>query len=507
MAEALRVLVVADTDEEMEALLRWLRAAGYAPMATRVDTPGSMRAALQGQTWDLILSRDAVPHFDCAAARGLVQELGLDLPCIVVDDPVSAGAREPAPGIPLEQLGPAVQREVREAQARRSPPAADQPPLEGADQSRRIVELAAEGIWVLDREGKTTYVNQQVADMLGYTREEMLGRHLSSFLDPADVPRADECIVRRAPGSTHRGEFRFRRKDGGEVWALVSTQSLTDPEGQSIGSLSMLTDITERKRVDDERAQLLAEAQEARRRAEEASAAKDRFLGVVSHELRNPLAAVLAGVDLLRHKLRQDEWAQRILEIIHRNVQIEARLISDLIDFTRIASSDLGMQRAPAPLDAVVRGAIAAAEPEASSAGLHLTSELQPGLVVSADASRLAQAVGHLLSNAIRFTPPGGQVHVRVWACSEGGQQPRTACVSVTDTGAGIPPDLMPRLFEAFERGEAGGWGTPGLGIGLAMVRRIVEAHGGRVWASSAGPGQGSCFTIELPLLEPASSL
>lgn len=235
-------------------------------------------------------------------------------------------------------------------------------------------------------------------------------------------------------------------------------------------------------------AHLLQEAQEANR-------AKDQFLAVLSHELRNPLTPILAGVEILRRAAPEEATVQRTVIIVERNAKLQARLVNDLLDLSRIRQGKIQLQRAPIALDSVVQAAVQAQQADAEEAGLALETHLEPGLWVFGDADRLQQVVMNLLSNAIKFTPRGGRISVTLAR-----HDTDKARIVVADTGVGISREMLPRLFRMFEQGEVAGKRTPGLGIGLALVKSITELHGGQVWAESAGPGKGSRFTVELPL-------
>ncbi|HOQ28377.1 MAG TPA: hybrid sensor histidine kinase/response regulator, partial [Armatimonadota bacterium] len=242
-------------------------------------------------------------------------------------------------------------------------------------------------------------------------------------------------------------------------------------------------------------AQLYAGERKARAAAEEADRAKDQFVALVSHELRNPLNAIQAGVGLLQHLGTSDPRAARTLEIIGRNVKLQARLVNDLLDLSRIQREKLQFQHAPVEIARMVTAAVQASASEASEAGLSLTSTVIPDLWVHGDFDRLQQVVMNLLSNAIKFTPSGGEIRVHV------AQAGNRAQVIVEDTGIGIDLDQIDSLFEVFRQGEVGAQRKPGLGLGLALVKKIVERHGGHVYAESEGPGKGSRFIVDLPLV------
>jgi signal transduction histidine kinase/ActR/RegA family two-component response regulator len=255
------------------------------------------------------------------------------------------------------------------------------------------------------------------------------------------------------------------------------------------------TAIAERRRAD----QLLQCEQAARVDAQQANAAKDQFLAVVSHELRNPLAPVLSGTQLLRRRLPDEDPGRRALDVIDRSIKLQARLIDDLLDLSRAQRDALEVTRAPVALGEVLASALDAVRPDIERGGLGLVSDVGERWVLG-DADRIYQVVLNLLSNAVKFTPRGGEVRLRV---EEAGDLTR---VVVEDSGAGIDPALLPHLFELFNQGKWGGRRNPGLGIGLALVKTLVEKQGGRVWAESAGPGTGSRFIVELPTSAKPSS-
>ena len=278
-----------------------------------------------------------------------------------------------------------------------------------------------------------------------------------------------------------------------------------------------------------ERARLYEAEQKARAEAEEANQAKDQFVAMISHELRNPLAAITAGVGLLRQSCPAEGRSQRALEIVERNTSLQTRLINDLLDLSRLQRGKLQLQRAPVELVKVVAPVCRSFAGEAEAARLTLTCDAEADLWVHGDMDRLQQVVLNLLSNAAKFTPTPGEIRVRAEArsakCEVPSDQAATeppetqhatrnpsdnsafhtshfALLSVEDTGIGISPELLPSLFEMFQQGEIASQRAAGLGLGLALVKGIVERHGGRVWAESEGVGKGSRFLVELPLVD-----
>jgi signal transduction histidine kinase len=253
-----------------------------------------------------------------------------------------------------------------------------------------------------------------------------------------------------------------------------------------------------------ERVRLYEAEARARGEAETANRIKDEFLSSLSHELRTPLTSVLGWAQMLQHPDTAPERLARGLAVIERNAGLQLRLIEDLLDISRIVAGNLEIELAPIDLAALVRGAIDAARPAAHAAGvqlavaldLDLDLDLDPAVApVLGDADRLQQAVSNLLSNALKFTPRGGRIEVRV------DRTDRWARLRVTDTGAGIDPAFLPFLFDRFRQADSSRTRTHGgLGLGLAIVKHVVERHGGTITAESEGVGRGSTFTLVLPL-------
>jgi signal transduction histidine kinase len=246
-------------------------------------------------------------------------------------------------------------------------------------------------------------------------------------------------------------------------------------------------------------AELAVREQALERAAGEAAAAnraKDNFLAVLSHELRSPLSAIITNLSVLRHLGGPDERARHTREAIDRQVNHLSRMVDDLLDMRKIVTGVVALERQPCDLASVVAGCLATFN-EASRFKQHTLSVDAEPVWVNGDAMRLQQIMNNLLSNAVKYTPAGGSIHVSVQR--EGGD----AVLRVRDTGIGISPDLAPRMFELFVQGDPSV--RSGLGVGLAIVRRLVEGHGGTVEASSAGPRKGSTFTVRLPCI-PAPS-
>jgi CheY-like chemotaxis protein len=266
--------------------------------------------------------------------------------------------------------------------------------------------------------------------------------------------------------------------------------------------LVIARDITERKRAEGERADLLEREREARKTAEDANRAKDDFLAVLSHELRTPLNAMFGWMRLIRAGKLDPATTQRGLETIERNMRLQTQLIEDLLDVSRIITGKLRLEVRPLDLQPVIENALEAVQPAARAKNIDVQWVLQPLVEpVAGDPARLQQVVWNLLSNAIKFTPAQGRVTVGLQAAGP------EAHITVRDTGRGISPEFLPYVFERFRQADSSSTRTHGgLGLGLAIVRHLVELHGGFVEAESAGEGRGATFRVRLPLLAPRRS-
>ncbi|HEY9824386.1 MAG TPA: CheR family methyltransferase, partial [Stenomitos sp.] len=258
--------------------------------------------------------------------------------------------------------------------------------------------------------------------------------------------------------------------------------------------LLSIEDISDRKQFETERSQLLAQEQAARRQAEAANRTKDEFLSNLSHELRNPLTSLLAWVPLLRSHILDEAETERALEAIEQSARAQNKLIEDILDISRITSGKLRLHRGPIDLSVVVQAALESIQFVAVEKNIQLVSSLN-SITVLGDANRLQQVLWNLLSNAIKFTPADGRVEITL------SQVDNQAQIQISDTGQGIPADLLPHIFERFYQGDSSTTkNNQGLGLGLAIVRNLIDLHGGAVHAESPGEGQGTTLTVRLPL-------
>jgi PAS domain S-box-containing protein len=360
-----------------------------------------------------------------------------------------------------------------------------------------IVESSDEAIISKDLNGIIMSWNRGAERLFGYTAQEAIAQPVTILMSPE---RFDEelGILERVRRGKSIGPYETvrRRKDGTLVEISLTVSPMTDANGKIIGASKIARDITERRQAEVEREQLLASERQALERAELEARMKDEFLAILSHELRTPLNAIFGWANILRASHNPVEIAEG-LEVIERNARAQTKIIEDLLDISRIISGKARLDVQRVELLTVINSAIESVKPMAAAKQIRLTSVLDPlAGPVSGDPARLQQILWNLLTNALKFTPKGGRVHVvleRVNSHLE---------ISVHDTGSGIAPDFLPYVFDRFRQADASTTREQrGLGLGLAIVKNLAELHGGSVRAKSPGPNKGSTFTIALPMV------
>jgi two-component system CheB/CheR fusion protein len=333
--------------------------------------------------------------------------------------------------------------------------------------------------------------NAAAQRLFGYTAEQAVGRHIS-FLIPAD--RADEedrILARLRAGERvyHFDTVRLR-SDGQPVHVSLTISPIRDGAGRIVGASKIARDITDRKRDEERIYGLMTQLKEADNR-------KDEFLALLAHELRNPLAPLLNMLEIVKRGSGNGDLIEQVRSTLERQLGQMVRLVDDLLDVSRITRSKLELRKIGVELASVIHQSVEVCRPLAERAKHELNVSLPPEpIYLHADPVRLAQVFSNLLNNACKYTEPGG----RIWLTAE--REGSDVVVNVKDTGLGIPPDKLTSIFEMFtqidrslERAQGG------LGIGLTLVKRLVEMHGGSVAAYSEGQGRGSEFVVRLPIL------
>ncbi|BAZ29020.1 multi-sensor hybrid histidine kinase [Cylindrospermum sp. NIES-4074] len=365
---------------------------------------------------------------------------------------------------------------------------------------RYLAEVIPQLVWTADNNGKTDYFNKNWCDYTGLTIEQSLGSGWLTALHPDDVESAHKVWLNAVQkGILYENEYRFKRaSDSTYRWQLARGLPLKDEQGRIVKWFGTCTDIHEQKQLQQERADLLELEQTARAKAESANRIKDEFLAVLSHELRTPLNAILGWSTLLQsHEFDQEKTSQA-LATIERNAKLQVQLIEDLLDTSRILQGKLTLKIKNINLASTVLSALETMGLAIETKSIQVDTIFAPNVgIIVGDFTRLQQVVWNLLTNAVKFTPKGGKVEVRL------GQADGYAQIIVSDSGQGINAEFLPYVFDYFQQADSSSARKfGGLGLGLAIVRNIVEMHGGTVKAESPGEGKGATFTVSLPLLQ-----
>ncbi len=360
---------------------------------------------------------------------------------------------------------------------------------------RGMFRQATVGIAETDRSGRFTAVNDAYCAMVGRDRETLLGLRLHDVTHPDDLPgnltRFEHLV---GTGEGFIIEKRYLRPGGDAIWVANSVYAVQDERGAPQCFVAICVDISARRAAEAERRALTAAAEHARADAEAANRAKDEFLATVSHELRSPLQGILGWLTLLKRGQLDAGQTRRALESVERSVRLQAQLVHDIMDVSRIVAGRIELEREPIDLAALLRTTADEHMPAAVAKRLTLAVHAGACGLLLADRDRLHQVIANLLTNALKFTPPGGRITV---GCARVGDEVE---VTVADTGDGIDPAFLPHLFERFSQADSSSTRHfGGLGIGLAIVRHLVELHGGRVTAESPGRGHGATFRVRLP--------
>ncbi|MEA5604582.1 response regulator [Nostoc sp. UHCC 0252] len=502
----LRFLLLEDSPLDAELTQMVLAQGGIDCELMRVETGADFLAALETEAFDLILADYALPSFDGISALEIARNRSPEVPFIFVSaalgeelaiEALKNGATDYVLKQRLGRLVPSVRRALREAKERRELRQAEELLQKSEAKYRRIVDTSYEGIWMIDSQSRTEFVNQRLCEMLGYSAEEMFGRSMFYFIDQVDGVAAQEKLEWHNQEGSDLKEGRLRRKDGSYIWTLISARAILNEQNEFLGAIAMLTDISDRKRTESERDRLLQLEKLARTEAEAANRIKDEFLAVLSHELRSPLNPILGWAKLLQSRKFDETALQKALKTIERNAKLQAELIDDLLDVSRILQGKLNLKMTSVNLASTIEAAMETVRLAAEAKSIHIEMMLDRQGKVLGDSVRLQQVFWNLLSNAVKFTPIGGKVNVQL-ECIDAQVQ-----ITVSDTGKGIHPDFLHHVFDYFRQGDSTTTRKfGGLGLGLAIARHLVEMHGGTIRAESLGENEGAIFTVKLPLLK-----
>ena len=489
----IRILILEDSPLDAELMRARLVKGGIEGEIDRVVSRDEFVAALDREAYDIILADYSLPSFDGLSALEIAHTRVPDTPFLFVSgglgeevaiESLKRGATDYVLKHRLERLAPAVARALEEARGRIERRRVEAALRESEERHRLILESVQDyAIITVDLAGRIASWNRGAARVFGYDADAIVGAPVARLFTPEDVAasRPEDEMGRAITHGLSEDERWHVRADGGRFWGSGTVRPLRDPEGRPRGFVKIVRDMTERKR-----------AEEALR---EADRRKDEFLAMLAHELRNPLSAVHNAVQLAQRSSQTEhwEWSKRV---IAQQVAHLRRLIDDLLDLSRISQGKIQLQRRRQDPIPVIRGAVEAARPlvDAHRHTLVVSLPEEPAWV-DVDATRLEQVLVNLLTNAVKYTEIGGRIELA--ARSEGSE----FVITVSDNGIGIAPEMIGHIFEPFIQADRSlDRSQGGLGIGLTLARTLVNMHGGRITATSAGAGLGSEFTVRLPI-------
>jgi PAS domain S-box-containing protein len=361
---------------------------------------------------------------------------------------------------------------------------------------RRLFESARDGILILDANTlRITDVNPFMSELLGYSRAEFLGRELWEIGLFSDKKASQNAFRELQMNGYLRYEDLPLQTTEGKLREVEFVSNVYEEDSHDVIQCN-IRDITDRKQAEKERRLLLESVQSARADAERANSIKDEFLALLSHELRTPLTSILGWSNLLTTGNLDEQTSKGAIETIVRSARLQKQLIDDLLDISRIINGKLRLDVGPVELAPLIEAVVDGMRPAAYSKNIHLQAALDPGMSpISGDANRLQQIIWNLLSNAIKFTPKGGDVQVRLERIHSHVE------ITISDTGEGIDQELLLHVFDRFRQFDSSSTRSHGgLGLGLSIVRQLVEMHGGTVGAESSGAGKGTTLKVILPL-------
>ena len=363
----------------------------------------------------------------------------------------------------------------------------------------RFFERIPLGLYRLNPQGEFIEVNSTLIKMLGYVQQQDLqGQNIVEYnLEPDTFLEWQQQLNQEQPVGELEGQI--KALNGELTWVRYHAIAVKDAQGNLICYEGAIADITNRKQAELERVELLNRERKAKEEAEAVNRIKDEFLATLSHELRTPLNAIIGWVQLLRNGMMNKPQIDKAVDVIDRNARAQNKLIDDLLDVSRIIRGTMTLKLKPTKLKEIVIASLDTVRPAADAKNIEIITTLESSSTkINGDGERLQQAFWNLLINAIKFTPAGGKITISTEISDN------TVLVKVIDTGQGIAADVLPFVFDRFRQAETKSSTRTkgGLGLGLAIVRHLVEIHGGTVTADSGGIGKGATFTIELPVIK-----
>ncbi|MBD3881398.1 response regulator [Phormidium tenue FACHB-886] len=506
----LHILVIDDNPSDRTLVIRELeRSFGDCLRVTEIRNQDELTQALRQTDFDLVVTDYELRWSNGLEVLKASKAIAPDIPVVMFTNSGSEEVAVEAMKSGLDdyvikslnrygRLAISVRRELEEADNKRKTAGLE-------ERYQTLLNRLNVGSYRLTAEGELIEANSAFFRLLGVPIQDSTQLKLKPYFQPEIYSRLLAQLQQN--GEMQEQEAQLQRADGSILWVRISKTLVSSGSTQIVDGL--LEDVSDRKQAEQEREDLLRREQAARADAENANRIKDEFLAIVSHELRSPLNSILGWANLLQTRSMNPATMSKAFQTIERNARLQNKLIDDILDISRIVQGKLQLTFQPVYLPPVINAVVEDIRPAAEAKRIQINTQLDAQLApVMGDPDRLQQVVGNLLSNAIKFTPEGGQVQVRLEPGKvEADRGTRATSLSiayvkiiVSDTGQGIRTDFLPYVFDRFRQADSSHSRTQGgLGLGLAIVRSLVELHHGTVTAASRGEGQGATFTVELP--------
>lgn len=500
----MNILILEDDPLDLELIKNALHSGGIEGDLASASNRQAFLAQLDIIKPDVILADYVLPAFGGDVALQLKNEVCPEVPFILVSgvlgeeqaiEALKQGATDYVLKQRLGRLVPSVQRALRESQERHQRQQVTRALRETDDLLRAIVDASPVGIITMTRGQRVITWNTAAETLYGYPADQVVDQALP-IVPPSHQDSFDRCFQQVLQNQTvFNQELQHCTRQGELLDVSLSLAPLHDATDYVYGVVMTVSDITLRKQIETQRLKLLQQESSARAAAESANRIKDEFLAILSHELRTPLNAIVGWIHLMQRGNLKPEIFQRALDTIERNAAAQTQLIEDLLDLSRIMRGQIALNIEAVDIAQLLMTTVDTLRPAAAAKSIQVDLDVAPAVGnCLADINRLQQICWNLLSNAIKFTPDSGQVTVRAFL-HQGGLH-----IQVEDSGIGITPDFLPYVFDHFRQADGSSTRSHGgLGLGLAICRRLVELHGGTINVQSPGVGQGATFTVKLP--------
>ncbi|MGD1861225.1 MAG: response regulator [Leptolyngbyaceae cyanobacterium] len=504
LTSALQIIFLEDDPVDCELIEATLKNGGIEGEFIRINNRREFLESLNQRQPDLILADYVLPRFDGLEALEITKNICPQVPFILVSgvlgeeqaiEAMKQGAADYVLKQRLERLLPATQRAIRESRERQERQRVEIALKQTDDLLRAIVDESPVGIITLGRDRRVMTWNTAAEKLYGWSADAVVDLSLPT------IPKSQQAACDFYFNQVWQGrtvsnqECQHLRQDGTLIDVGLSMAPLHDANDTIYGAVMVVRNITERKRTEAQRLNLLEQEVIAQEAVESANLLKDEFLAVLSHELRTPLNAIVGWIKLIQRGNVKPAVLQKALATIERNAIAQTQLVEDLLDISCIMQGQISLHIQSVDVNVLIRATIDTLRPAIEAKSIHVSHDLALDVgLIAADLNRLQQVVWNLLSNAIKFTPASG--HVRISSkVVEGRLQ-----IQIADSGIGIAPNFLPHIFDYFRQADSSFTRSQGgLGLGLAITRRLVELHGGTIHSESPGPNQGTTFTVNFP--------